>query len=200
MNTTTTSVMTTKLSRVVTYYERLPLINSHDFLITLSCVITWQTKAIVSPVKQWLRPPRLVGWWLTWRVSTCKAAWPFIHLVLQYISVTTMPIVTRLGISVQHNEPQLINTAKKVFVFGVILVRIFPHSDSVSLLIQSKCTKIRTRITPTADTFCVVKVIWSNQRGKINTLYLHLQKTYGHQTRQGGNLPWQALLKFQFQR
>ena len=33
-------------------------------------------------------------------------------------------------------------------VFGVILVRIFPHSDwiySVSLCIQSKCGKIRTR-------------------------------------------------------
>ena len=35
-----------------------------------------------------------------------------------------MPIVTKLDMSVQHNKPQLINTAKKVFVFGVILVRI----------------------------------------------------------------------------
>ena len=173
--------MTTKLSRVVTYHERLPFIKSHDFLITLSCVVTWQTKTIVSPVKQWLRPPTLVGWWLTWRVSTCKAAWPFIHLVLHYISATTVPIVTKIGMAVQHNKPQLINTAKKVSVFGVILVRIFPHSDSTSLHIQSKCGKSRTRITPNADTFYVVKVILSNQRDKLNTWHFHLQKTYGQQ-------------------
>ena len=105
--------MTTKLSRVVTYHERLPFIKSHDFLITLSCVVTWQTKTIVSPVKQWLRPPTLVGCWLTWRVSTCNAAWPFIHLVLLYTSATTIPIVTKIGMAVHHNKPQLINTAKK---------------------------------------------------------------------------------------
>ena len=74
-------------------------------------------------------------------------------------------------------------------VFGVRILRI-----------QSKCGKIRTKIAPTADTFYVVKVIWRNQRGKLNTLYFHLQKTYGHQTSQGSNLPWQAALKFQFER
>ena len=51
------------------------------------------------------------------------------------------------------------DTAWKVSVFGVILVRIFPHSDwiwkdlSVSLRIQSECGKIRTRITRNMDTF-----------------------------------------------
>ena len=173
--------MTTKLSRVVTYHERLPFIKSHGFLITLSCVVTWQTKTIASPVKQWLRPPTLVGCWLTWRVSTCNAAWPFIHLVLLYTSATTIPIVTKIGMAVHHDKPQLINTAKKVSVFGVILVRIFPHSDSASLHIQSKCGKIRTRITPNADTFLRSEIILSNQRDKLNTLHFHLQKTYGHQ-------------------
>ena len=44
------------------------------------------------------------------------------------------------------------NATQKVSVFGVSLVRIFPHSDSVSLRIQFKCGKIRTRKTPNTDT------------------------------------------------
>ena len=49
-------------------------------------------------------------------------------------------------------------TAWKVSVFGVILVRIFSYSHwiGVSLRIQSKCGKIRTRITPNTDTFYAV--------------------------------------------
>ena len=47
----------------------------------------------------------------------------------------------------------------KVPVFGVILVRIFPHLDWIrrdtSLCIQSKCGKTRTRITPNTNTFYV---------------------------------------------
>ena len=60
--------------------------------------------------------------------------------------------------------------AWRVSVFGVILVRIFPHSDwirsdiswyvyemymryEVSLRIQPKCRKMPTRITPNTDTF-----------------------------------------------
>ena len=57
------------------------------------------------------------------------------------------------------------NTAWKVSVFGVILVRVFPHSKWVSLRIQSKsfrikseCGKIRTRITPNTGNFYAVKV------------------------------------------
>ena len=50
-------------------------------------------------------------------------------------------------------------TAWKVSVFGVILVRIFKHSEwipRVSLRIQSECGKIWTRITPNTDTFYIV--------------------------------------------
>ena len=39
----------------------------------------------------------------------------------------------------------------KMSIFGFILIRIFPHSNF--LRIQSKCGKIRTRITPNTDTF-----------------------------------------------
>ena len=40
-----------------------------------------------------------------------------------------------------------------MFVFGVILVRIFPHSDWISLRVQSECRKMRTRIIPNTDAF-----------------------------------------------
>ena len=38
--------MATKLVKEVTYHEGLPPIKSHDFLITWSCLITWQIKKI----------------------------------------------------------------------------------------------------------------------------------------------------------
>ena len=61
----------------------------------------------------------------------------------------------------------VISTAWKVSLFRVILVNIFPHLDwiwkdvkmesyEVSLRIQSKCRKTRTRITPSTDTFYAV--------------------------------------------
>ena len=60
-------------------------------------------------------------------------------------------------------QKELQITAWKVSVFGVFLVRIFPHSDwirrDVSLLIYFECRKIRTRKTPNADTFHAVDVI-----------------------------------------
>ena len=46
----------------------------------------------------------------------------------------------------------LIFTLWKVSVFGVFLVRIFPHF-SLSLRILSECEKIRARKTPNIDTF-----------------------------------------------
>ena len=50
------------------------------------------------------------------------------------------------------------NIAQNVFLFGVILVLIFPHY-SVSLPIQSKCRKTRTRITPNIDIFHAEKTL-----------------------------------------
>ena len=44
-------------------------------------------------------------------------------------------------------------------VFGVFLVRIFPHSDWIQRDIQSKCEKTRTRITPNTDTFRAVLLL-----------------------------------------
>ena len=55
-------------------------------------------------------------------------------------------------------------------VCGVILVRIFPHSDwiqRVPLRIQSESGKMRTRITPNTDTFHAVYV-WSDFFIRVN--------------------------------
>ena len=48
----------------------------------------------------------------------------------------------------------IINTTWKVWVFGVLLVRIFSHSDcSVSPRVHYECGKVWTRITPNTETF-----------------------------------------------
>ena len=49
---------------------------------------------------------------------------------------------------------QVFNALWKVSVFGVILVRIFPHSDWIR-----SDTEMRIRITPNTDTFCTMRPI-----------------------------------------
>ena len=44
----------TKHGQVVIYYERIPLIKSHDDIITWSWKITWKTKNIIYPLPQCL--------------------------------------------------------------------------------------------------------------------------------------------------
>ena len=55
------------------------------------------------------------------------------------------------------------DTAWKESVFGVFLVRIFPHSDWIrkgtSFRIQSKCGKIQTKKYPGRDTFYAVRIL-----------------------------------------
>ena len=80
----------------------------------------------------------------------------------------------------------MIFTAWKVSVFGVILLRIFPHSDwilnteryEVSLRIQSECRKMRTRITPNMDTFYAVITI--AYREHPNLLFLWRSRVFFH--------------------
>ena len=58
------------------------------------------------------------------------------------------------------NFPQTVSfTAWEVSVFGVILVRIFPHSDWIRRDTEYECGKLRTRIAPNTDTFHTVLVI-----------------------------------------
>ena len=57
--------MATRLGRMVTYLRRLLPIKSHDPLNTWSCKIAWQTKIIISPLPQSLRPLNLTVWQLT---------------------------------------------------------------------------------------------------------------------------------------
>ena len=62
---TTTISMATKLSRMVIYHDCRLHITSNDHIITWFCEIRWQTKKIVSPQPQFLRPQNVAGWWLT---------------------------------------------------------------------------------------------------------------------------------------
>ena len=74
------------------------------------------------------------------------------------------------------------HTAWKVSVFGVILVRIFPHSDWIRrdteyFSIQSKWGKMQTRITPNTNTFYAVpgeKMFSSFASAETNVLILVL--------------------------
>ena len=65
----------------------------------------------------------------------------------------------------------------KVSIFGVILVRIFPHSDWIRrdteyLRIQSECGKMRSRITPNTDAFYTVFTQWFNDVMCTKNFYL----------------------------
>ena len=51
---TTRVPMATKLDKMITYFDGLLPIKSHDSLITWSCGITWKTKTIISPIPQCL--------------------------------------------------------------------------------------------------------------------------------------------------
>ena len=62
---TTTVPMTTKLGRLVIYYEELLLIKPHDSLIMWSSKITWQTKTVISPLSPCLATN------LDWMVTYC---------------------------------------------------------------------------------------------------------------------------------
>ena len=72
-----TKPMTTKNSRLVTYGERNPPMESHDPLTMRSCVATWQIKSIIYPLWQSLGPQNMTSWWL-------KVRWtyPWSHIPL----------------------------------------------------------------------------------------------------------------------
>ena len=82
---------------------------------------------------------------------------------------------------------------KKVSVFGVILVRNFPafvlntERYEVSLRIQSKCGKMRTRISPNRDTFYAVMLVYledscSNHFMPLFTFYAFVFRRYRKRT------------------
>ena len=71
--------MARKLGKTGTYLEGLLPLKSHDAMITWSCEITWQTKTIISPLPQCLRPPNMAAWQLTWMGS-----YPYSHINLWF--------------------------------------------------------------------------------------------------------------------
>ena len=59
----------TKVSNVVTYGKRLPIIKSHEHLNKWWSEVTWPIKNIKSDLWQYLLSPNLSEWWLTARGS-----------------------------------------------------------------------------------------------------------------------------------
>ena len=78
-----------------------------------------------------------------------------------------------------------------MFVFEVLLIRIFPHSYSVSLPIQSECGEIGTRKTPNTDTFRAVYMktiredLFSKKRLNFreSAVFRYLASTYFRESR-----------------
>ena len=64
------------------YLEQLSPIKLLNTLATRSCKVTWQTKTIVSTLRQCKWPANLTGWRLTLRGSYHIVTWPFNQLVL----------------------------------------------------------------------------------------------------------------------
>ena len=98
---TTTMLMAIKLGSMMTYFEWLLPIKSHNHIIIWSCKITWQTK--ISPVRQCLWLPILAGWDIQWGVSFHKVTRSFDHVALNghvnyfscCITTTTRPMDTK---------------------------------------------------------------------------------------------------------
>ena len=85
--------MVTKLGRVVTYHEELPLLKLHDSSTTWFCEVTWQIKYSIFSLTldQW--SPNMFylqktsgnktrqGADLPWETPTLKSTWPFDHVI-----------------------------------------------------------------------------------------------------------------------
>ena len=113
---TDTLRMVTRLGRLVTYHESLPLIKSHDYLITWTCKITQQNDTILYPLSHSLCSLNLAGSWLIFRGSYQYSHISFNHVILwdhreiwkHFISFTTIPMITKLGRVVTYHEELLL--------------------------------------------------------------------------------------------
>ena len=124
---TTTLSMATKLNKVVTYHEGLPLIKWHD-PVTWSCKITWKTKTIITPLPQCLWPWNLAGWWLTIRDSY---SWSHVTLwscVLTRSHDKLKPFYLHYNNAYDHQtwlncDLPWRNSTHKVTIFGYVFIQ-----------------------------------------------------------------------------
>ena len=133
---------------------------------------------------------------LVWNMSStseyalqCKDTWFQFSLKLSaHINILWQicNLRTHEHISAALKESYKKTTTWKVSIFGVFLVRIFPHLDWIrrdtsylpalspnagkilrSLRIQSECGKMRTRKYPTTDTFHAVNYLLPNRQNSL---------------------------------
>ena len=83
----------TKRDRVVTYYERLPLITSLDPYITWSCEVMWQVKYFIFSLSQDLWPLNLIECWLRGGLTSKRLSRR--QLFLPYLSAIFFQVKSR---------------------------------------------------------------------------------------------------------
>ena len=74
---TTTMPMATWHGIVMTYFERLSPIKSHQALMTWFCEIMWQMKNTISPLLQCPWPPNVAGW-----LNAVRSFHPWHHIII----------------------------------------------------------------------------------------------------------------------
>ena len=100
-----------KLRRMITYQEGLPPIKSQHPLFMWSSEIVWQTKTIIAPLPQCLRPQTWLDDNLPWGPSIHKVTCPINYIFLldhmrnvRCISFNLIHKVIKLGRVVTYNE------------------------------------------------------------------------------------------------
>ena len=100
-----------KLRRMKTYQEGLPPIKSQHSLFMWSSEIVWQTKTIIAPLPQCLRPQTWLDENLPWGPSIHKVTCPINYIFLldhmrnvRCISFNLIHKVIKLGRVVTYNE------------------------------------------------------------------------------------------------
>ena len=100
-----------KLRRMITYQEGLPPITSQHPLFMWSSEIVWQTKTIIAPLPQCLRPQTWLDDNLPWGPSIHKVTCPINYIFLldhmrnvRCISFNLIHKVIKLGRVVTYNE------------------------------------------------------------------------------------------------
>ena len=130
-------LMVTKFGRMVTYYNVLPPIMSHDTSITWPREFTRQIKCVISSfaLGQWT--PTMTRWWLIVRafhrksqMTPCVATWDHVTNQIGYISICSRPMTNNLGKVVTYcQRVQPLKSHERKFVMWQIDKIISPFSQ-----------------------------------------------------------------------
>ena len=106
-----------------------------------------------------------------------------------YISITTVPMTTKISRMVTYFEECLL-IFRKPFDFFALWDHVTNYNHYISTTAVPISSKLGRKV-PYLDGLLPIKSydpLWS--RGKLKSLYLHYQIAYDHQILQDGNLTW----------